>query len=80
VWYATFFAGLTGSSSSEKVRSITSEFLLLPGRGADEASRDESGVMASERGVGTVSCLIADIRESVMSTRSSESESSWAAP
>jgi hypothetical protein len=62
-WLFTFFAGLTGgsSSSSLSVRSMTSDFRLLPVRGADEASRDDSGgVLVMDRGV--ISVLIWDSR------------------
>jgi hypothetical protein len=71
--YATFFVGLTGSSSSLSVKSMTSDFLLLPVRGAEEASRDvdESGVLAKDWGVGAASVLMADIRWSVTSIKSS---------
>ena len=41
--YATFFAGLAGSSSSLNVKSTTSDPRLLPVRGAVDASRDERG-------------------------------------
>jgi hypothetical protein len=79
VLYATFLAGLGGSSSSDKVRSITSDARLLPVLGALEASlEDRGGVRASDCGVGTASLLMAEIREreSVMSTKSSSLSSS----
>jgi hypothetical protein len=61
VLYATFFAGLGGSSSSLKVKSMTSDFRLLLLLGADkavDASREESGgVWASESGVLAASVL-----------------------
>ena len=64
MWYATFFVGLTGSSSS-LIRSITiaSEVRLLPVRGADDASReDRGGVLVSDCGVGTASLLMVESR------------------
>lgn len=58
--YDTFLAGLGGSSSSLNVRSITSDALLLPVRGADEGSREEyGGVRESDSGVGAASLLMA---------------------
>jgi len=43
VVYATFFAGLAGSSSSLNVKSTTSDPRLPPVRGAVDGSRDERG-------------------------------------
>jgi hypothetical protein len=61
VLYATFLAGRGGSSSSLKVRSMTSEARLLLVLGAEatvDASREDSGgVLASERGVFEASVL-----------------------
>lgn len=58
--YATFLGGLTGSSSSEKVRSMTSEVLLLPVLGAVDASRDDNGgVRTMDKGVCVASLLMA---------------------
>lgn len=60
--YATFFAGLTGSSSSLKVKSTTSDGLFWPERGAVDGSRDGNGGVLSEVGVGAASVLIAWMR------------------
>ena len=59
VLYATFFAGLAGSSSSLSVRSITSDFRLLPVRGAvEESLEDSGGVRVVDNGLFMASLLI----------------------
>jgi hypothetical protein len=62
VWYATFLAGLGGSSSSLRVRSTTSEGRLLFERGAVDVSLEGSGGVLSETGVGAASLLMAVTR------------------
>lgn len=54
VLYATFFAGLGGSSSSLKVKSTTSAVLFCPDLGAEDVSLDVRGGVLNDVGVDSV--------------------------
>lgn len=59
VLYVTFFAGLGGSSSSLSVRSMTSDFRLVPVRGAvEESLEDSGGVRVVDNGLFRASLLM----------------------